>query len=417
MSLIVSTAFHASGIQWRAFVVMGVLATSDADDDLQYQILVAFKTGLASLQESDSGGLVSMLRCMCRVVPGTPRNPRYLPQVVWLAVALLQLGDQALFAEAAKLLEASLETLDKQDYFRDISLIEALYDARAPLDDVSREIDAFLNLSFDTNFSFTLASIIFRGMRHPPTYNASASLLRTLLRLTTRPDQPIVDTVQHTKPVPFHALGYFIALLPTATSAPTYRALLLESGAGSGWWPETGGSREEEDSVPKVTFQLLGATDSATGILVATFLGQMLNSAVAEPEREMLFSLIAEISTTYPHIISVMCVLSHCFTHLITLADGLPPDTRAYRIASWKPLATLPIRVSFTQLASFSEPRCSSRTSVDHPMLERTDPSQPSTPSWMECRKVPEWLNSRHSTTSKCVAFSTRINFLLAPST
>ena len=46
MGLLTLTAFQLSpSVQPRAFVVMGTLALSDVDDDLLYQMLIAFRSG------------------------------------------------------------------------------------------------------------------------------------------------------------------------------------------------------------------------------------------------------------------------------------------------------------------------------------------------------------------------------------
>lgn len=308
MSLVISTAFQSSYIQSRAFVVIGVLGTSDVDDDLLYQILVAFRTALTSSLDTDGSSLVSMLRCITKVVPGAPRHGRYLPQVVWLAIALLQCGEVTLFAEAAKLLQASLETLDHQGVFDDQPIINTLFNARSPMEDITQQVDQLLNLSFETNFSFALASIIFRGMRHPLTTAASSSLLHTLLRLTTRPQQtPVVDTGPPLRPVPPDALGYFLSLLATTPTQSPYWKLLRESGAGPGWLPDP--SIEEDErvpTVPRVTLDLLGIQDQHTAVLITSFLGSILNSAGAEPEREILFNLIADISAIYPDVVAMV---------------------------------------------------------------------------------------------------------------
>ena len=101
MSLITSSAFQLSpAVQTRAFVSLGVLATSDVDDDLLYQMLVAFKTALSQSSENETTSVVSMLRCIRNVVPALPRYSRYLCQLFWLAVALLQSSHLVLYVEA-----------------------------------------------------------------------------------------------------------------------------------------------------------------------------------------------------------------------------------------------------------------------------------------------------------------------------
>ena len=89
MSLITSSAFQLSpAVQSRAFVALGVLATSDVDDDLLYQMLVAFKTALSQASETDTTSVVSMLRCITNVVPATNGNSRYLAALIPMSARL-----------------------------------------------------------------------------------------------------------------------------------------------------------------------------------------------------------------------------------------------------------------------------------------------------------------------------------------
>ena len=54
MGLLTATTFKLSpSIQPRAFVVMGSLASSDVDDDLLYQMLVALRGAMKTGDESD----------------------------------------------------------------------------------------------------------------------------------------------------------------------------------------------------------------------------------------------------------------------------------------------------------------------------------------------------------------------------
>jgi hypothetical protein len=309
MSLVISTAFHYSYIQSRAFVVMGVLATSDVDDDLLYQILVAFKNALATSLESDPATCVGMLRCITKVVPGTPRNGRYLTQVVWLAVALMQYGDVGIFAEAANLLQAALETLDEQGAFADIPLSNFFFEARATLDEVTLQIDDFVGLSFETNFSFALSSIIFRGLRHPQTrvQNSCSSLFNTLLRLASRNVASMSNVPRSDRTITGDALGFFLALIPTVPTTASFQNLLRDANAGTIWLDTSARSTDSEDTgAARVPVASLGLHDDEVVFLTATFLGTMLNSATANPEREMLFSLLADMADLYPRIIAQM---------------------------------------------------------------------------------------------------------------
>lgn len=306
MSLIISTAFHCSYIQSRAFVVMGVLATSDVDDDLLYQILVAFKNALAGSSDGDTSTSAGILRCITKVIPGTPHNGRYLSQIVWLAIALMEYGEVALFAEAADLLRVSLETLDKQGLLDNMTLASFFFEARSPLEEVALQIDDYVGLSFETNFSFSLAAIIFRGLRHPQkrVQTSSASVLRLLLKFAARSAPTTSNTSPEEKSIPPDALGYFLALLPTVCRASALQGLLKDAGVGSTWLHVAFRDADsDEASKARVPLQSLGINEDNTALLVATVLGTMLNSATSIDERETLLCLLADMSTVYPEVI------------------------------------------------------------------------------------------------------------------
>jgi hypothetical protein len=93
MSLVTSTAFQQSpAVQTRSFVVLAALAVRQVDDDFLYQILVALRTALSKANETNTIVIVSMLRCLCRIVPAIAETSRYVCSLFWLAVALLQVS-------------------------------------------------------------------------------------------------------------------------------------------------------------------------------------------------------------------------------------------------------------------------------------------------------------------------------------
>lgn len=310
MSLVISTAFHCSYIQSRAFVVMGVLATTDVDDDLLYQILVAFKNSLATaVSDNDLTTSIGILRCITKVVPGTPKNGRYLAQMLWLAIGLMQFGDVGLFAEAAALLQTALETLETQGAFGGMTLPAFFFDARAPLEEITLQIDDYMSISFESNFSFSLSSVIFKGLRHSQqkVHDASESLLRTLLRLTTRTCPPVDSMPRSERPISPDALGYFLSLIPTLPTVSTFQTVLREAGAGTAWLDTSARSTDSEDTgSARVPLQSLGIQDNNMAMLVASWVGGMLNSATSNPEREMLFCLLADMAAVWPEIVCQM---------------------------------------------------------------------------------------------------------------
>ncbi|KAG9015978.1 Ras GTPase activating protein ira2 [Tulasnella sp. 427] len=303
VGLVTSTAFQYSAyIQSRAFVVLGTLASTDVDDDLLYQILVAFRSALATSSEGDTGPVVSMLRCIRRIVPGLPENSRYLAQILWLAVALIQSSSIALFSESAWLLQAALETLHKQGAFDGEEIPAVLLAAREPLEEISSQLDSVLGVSFDSCFSFSLASSVFKGIRHPPTRDAALAVLHTMLKLTARSPAD-VELDEESRPIGGDAVGYFLALLPLTRSNVEYKKLLQEAEVGTQWLQDTITSyvdTEDEESVPRIPHDLIGIRNPQEALLVISFVVSMANSAHSEKEQELLFCLLASLAEIYP---------------------------------------------------------------------------------------------------------------------
>ncbi|KAG8755793.1 Ras GTPase activating protein ira2 [Ceratobasidium sp. 428] len=313
MSLLTSTAFQLSAyVQSRAFVVLGRLLeipTTDVDDDLFYQMLVAFQTALATANEEDPTALLSMLRSLSKAVIRLPAESRYLSQVSWIAIATIQSGYAALFSEAAGLLEATLLSLEKYKAFANQTVTSCLKQFRSePVDEIYLQLDELHSLSYasEATFSFSLASIIARGLRLSPTCSAAASLLRTLLRISRDAQGP-------PPPGPRGALhidrvGYFMALLPQATSSSEYAQLLELAGLDPDWLPPADvDDLERSGAPPEVDLGLFGEMSNETVLLISSFAVTMINCSQSELERQILFGLVAEAVMKYPEIVAIAC--------------------------------------------------------------------------------------------------------------
>lgn len=351
MSLATSTAFQLpTAIQARAFLVLGTLATSEVDDDLVYQMLVAFKTALGQSTETDSIAVVCMLRCICKVVPSLPEGSRYLCQVFWLAVALLQSSYTSIYAEAADLLRATTETLELHRAFGENTIPNVLLDGRTQLEDTVCQLDRLLCLSFESSFSFSLAAIIFKGVRHSQLKSSAETVLRSLLSVAVRcGEQPPEGAPYVLSP---DALGYFIALIPFSTTRESYIKLLQDCRAEE-FAPATRPSHES-DFVPRVEIDMLPITDSTAALLVVSFVTTMLTTAQGDDaETEMLYNLLLDVSMAYPELLSMMY---DCFLPYLTLSDSLPRTAAMtyYRTGSKRRLLSQATRRSSGQCQTSS---------------------------------------------------------------
>lgn len=306
MGLLTSTAFQLSpSVQPRAFIVMGTLASSDVDDDLLYQMLVALRNALRQSDEADTQCVVSMLHCVCTVVSTLAENSRYIAPLFWLAVALLQSSHAPFFIEANKLLCACITTLNRHEAFKERGFVATLLEARTHLEDISLQLDEMLGLSFDSDFSFSLAAIIFKGTRRPSFRSSATDTLRCLLKTVVSTLPPSTEAEAS---INSDALGYVLALLPTSTTPQAFKQLLLDSGAGVAWARKDSFERAEIDDgqVPCVPFEVLGCQDQTTALLIVSFVGSMLSTAQNDdPESQMLFGILKDMSSVFPDIVSM----------------------------------------------------------------------------------------------------------------
>lgn len=313
MSLLSSTAFQLSAyVQSRAFVVLGRLLeipSTDVDDDLFYQMLVAFQGALATANEDDPTALLSMLRSLSKAVSKLPAESRYLAQVTWIAIAIIQSGYSPLFSEAAGLLEATLTALEKYNAFAQRTITSCLRGYRnEPLDEIYLQLDEVHSLSYssEATFSFSLASIISRGLRLAPTCATAASLLKTLLRISRDAQGPPAPGPRGTLHI--DRVGYFLALLSQTTTSTDYAQLLELAGLDPDWLPPADADDlERSGAPPEVDIRLFGDMPNETVLLVSSFAVAMIGCSQSEIERQILFGLVAEAVMSYPEIVAIAC--------------------------------------------------------------------------------------------------------------
>lgn len=311
MSLVTATAFQLSpAVQTRSFTALGGLIIQDVDDDFIYQILVALKSALGKASETHTMSVVSMLRCLCKLVPSMTEGSRFVPLLFWLAVALLQSSYFAFYNEATCLLRVTLERLEEEGMFKDETVSAALIDARELLYETAYQLDDMLRLSFETSFSFSLAAIIFKGMRHTGLRDTAEAALRSLLGVTARSHDSNSGVGNgNLSALRFDVLGYFVALIPVSTTPASYRQLLRECNVDETWLPEAGLSDLNSSNVPRITPEFLGINDSSTALLVTTFIGTMVGTAQGDDaETEICYSLLSDLANIYPETVSMMYV-------------------------------------------------------------------------------------------------------------
>ena len=301
MGLITSMVFQYSpAIQARGFIALGTLGTQDVDDDLMYQMLVAFKTALAASSETDTIVVVCMLRCTVKVVPALAHHSKYFDQLFWLAVALLQSSHFAFYIQATDLLRVTIEAAYRHGLFEDASVVDVMMRGRHHLDETLGQLDRLLGLSFESSFSYSLACVIFKGMRHSVLKTSAEAVLRVLLRVTIEttdlPDDESDSSIHS------GALAYFLALLPLCRTPQKYAQLLEEANASDPDPPDM-------DAVPRINLDILNLDKKNAALLLVSFVAAILTTAQGDDaETEMLYTLLSDVGHVYPEIISMAYV-------------------------------------------------------------------------------------------------------------
>jgi neurofibromin 1 len=244
MGLVVATCFqHNPSTQPQAFTVLGQLVSEEVDDDLVYQILVAMSTTLGHYSESDANLVISMLRCLSRIISGLLPDSRYAGSLFWLAVGVCQLGYIPVFSAALELMKASLRSMAHSGAFAP-GLAEGMMDNRRNASDAARKLDTVCGVNFEASPHFSIVAIIFKGVRHPSTRRHAVETLTELLKLSaSKPSTSYHHNTsaiansnsnsngEDTPMIPSQSLAYFVALLPVmAGSSAELKELFASAG-------------------------------------------------------------------------------------------------------------------------------------------------------------------------------------------
>ncbi|CAO1638983.1 unnamed protein product [Sympodiomycopsis kandeliae] len=307
-SLVTSTAFQYNPIvQSRAFILLGCLAKGEIDDDLLYQILVSLRgaiTEWANLGKGGEGPLISIVTCLGKVVKILPEHSRYLAQMFWLGAAMVQYGHVQLFSAGVELMHASIDTLHERRIAEDAGtdLLELLMESRYEIRDAASRLDDETGIDFNNSFSFSMAALLCKGLRHPSTKDGTIALLQRLLECSAvgadglnRSAIGQVSSVQ---------LGFFVALLPTATRPEAFGELLSLAGVPQDVCRR--GVEERGFSGDGGLFKYLDVVDNKSALLIVALVTSLLSAAENEPERLLLYGFLADAGHYHAAILSIM---------------------------------------------------------------------------------------------------------------
>ncbi|PWN42984.1 hypothetical protein IE81DRAFT_366164 [Ceraceosorus guamensis] len=342
-SLVTSTAFQYNPIiQSRAFLLLGCLAdltrsmmtdkgattgnlngqveksvtrksgsreadmAFEVDDDLLYQILVSLRGSITEwANASNDAPIISIVTCLSKVVKILPDRSRYLPQLFWLGISMIQYGHVPLFKAGTELLLATVTSIWDRNLLQEgqIDLITFLIDGRYEFRDAACRLDDETGVDFEINFSFAAAALLVKGLRHPSTKSATTELLRALLQYTGFDSSHASRSPDGRISVP--QLGFFIGLLPTATRPEDFGELLSLAGAAQGVCTAAIEARKQGGEASGL-FKHLDATENKVALLIVTLIAALLQHAENDAERLLLYGFLADSAQEVPAIVSIL---------------------------------------------------------------------------------------------------------------
>lgn len=310
MSLVSATVFQESPyMQARAFTVLGILMGNNLDSDFFYQILVALKRAIERSPDGDCVAVLSILRCMHKLIPGLVDHSSYLLDVFWVAVALLQTGHLPYYVEAMHVIRVVLEKLDEQGAFSANNVTSVLLQARSTLGDKMSFFDQVSGFTFtdEITFSVSMACLLYAVAQHQTLRQIAGNIIRAFLRIVSTSIQVGRHAGRSSHVLDPSLVGFFLASLPFCTTVATLRSLLEDANVDVPFWESNGmfsgvGHKGYKCAVP---FSLLGVSDAASARLTIAFIVSMIELHVGDiPEREILYTLFAGAGDFYPAIVT-----------------------------------------------------------------------------------------------------------------
>lgn len=304
-SLVTSTAFQYNPIiQSRAFVLLGCLAQGEIDDDLLYQILVSLRGSIAEWASSNSDmPMISIVTCLSKVVKMLPTRSRYLPQMFWLGIAMVQCGHVPLFKAGAELMHATVDTIWERNIpaSHGSELIAYLLDARFEFRDLACKLDDETGVDFDINFSFGMAALLVKGLRHPSTKEVTTKLMQAMLHHCGEDGHG--ERRSKGGRISEQQLGFFVGLLPTATRAEEFGQLLALAGVEASIC-ET--AVETRRAGYKGLQEYLDVLNNRIALLLVTLVTSLLQHAESDAEKLLLYGFLNEAAREVPAIVSIL---------------------------------------------------------------------------------------------------------------
>eukprot|EP00002_Diphylleia_rotans_P008478 TRINITY_DN1834_c0_g2_i3.p1 TRINITY_DN1834_c0_g2~~TRINITY_DN1834_c0_g2_i3.p1 ORF type:complete len:2567 (-),score=480.65 TRINITY_DN1834_c0_g2_i3:159-7859(-) len=175
-------------LRTRAILLYGVMARAPVEASVVHQLLVFFAERLKNPTQSDqeSDFINSVLLGLARIVPCMPPLCSLSVHIFWFAIAVLQLGDSRLFVSAISLLQSVVKTHDSQSAYTEKGFHAFYMQSRVGLiEKTSIEIEKLTGINFSSSFSFSVATILMKGLAHAATKVPTLELLETFFQISS----------------------------------------------------------------------------------------------------------------------------------------------------------------------------------------------------------------------------------------
>eukprot|EP01133_Synstelium_polycarpum_P017457 gene17457-20830_t len=270
---------HNPPIQCRALITLGIIARSSTfvRDELVeniIKVLRGFVTAPRALVENNDL-IVGVLSCLTKLFEYIPPTSRFITPLFWVAATMVQLYEPRIFTATVALLEVMIKSMDRWDLFQD-SVARTLMTAREPYNSILSRLDNTTGISFESNFSFAIASHLLKGIKHPSTKTMTARLINTFLTITAKRGNGI------------SVLGYLSALFPTEGEVANTEQISILSGEASRTTPM------------QLLFNDHMLPDNDNAALLFTYLVTLLSHTDREHEQLFIYDALKEGITFAP---------------------------------------------------------------------------------------------------------------------
>lgn len=252
-------------------------------------MLTALRASILLAPGANDGSLaVSIIRCIIQTSP-----ERNSPSSFFLAVAMLQIGNPRIYAASMELLGLVIDGLADGGWFEDQGMGEALLsfrDSGAGSTLPCQLIDECFGVDFQVNFTFSLAIILAKGIKFPPTATATINLLLNLLRITSRS-----SSRSSSRTLSRDALAFFLVLVPTMAHTGRLAELLVTAGM-----VDLVDAGLSDLQIYSAIVPRLGVNDHESVTLATAVLVAFASVVDSENESLAIFTILGKLASDHP---------------------------------------------------------------------------------------------------------------------